>query len=602
MPKNKIKNLWPYLVILAVASFFFWPLLFRQKIFLFGALETHHYPWKVFFSQSLLRGELPLWNPTMGLGYPLLAGGEAGALYLPNLILYKLLPVIWAYNISYPLHFFLAALFMYFFARTLELSESSSLISAITFAFSGFMTAQIINLHIIAAIIYIPLIFALLNLYFKSPKTLHLVGIAAVWALQFYTGAFTISFLTALAAALYIFIPSLWKSIEEKNFNHIRQDFIWGICTALLAVILAMGQILPSYELSNFSYLKQAAGFQLSDILGRERIIYLDVIPLGLALLGLGGQKSRVKSFFIILLVFSLFIALMGLLAGFAFPIMPYQFLALFSYVLALLAGFGLERLMREKLELKKFWPLVFVLLLILLSMAFKISPPSLPKIYNLFLMAAFLLFLLMLLTFCQGLLRPWAFASLTLLLITAELFSFGSFYNPLAANEKAQDLAQKVEIRLLYQNPELKHRAYVAAKVILDEAPPAGYEKETEAASKEKKGEVLNIKYQNQRVDIKVAMNQPGWLVLKDNYYPGWEAYVDRQKTKIYRGNYTMRAVFLEAGEHQVEFIYRPKIFKWGMIMTLLGILVAVKLSWWSVKTQGIGIRGQGNDFKGNF
>lgn len=234
--------------------------------------------------------------------------------------------------------------------------------------------------------------------------------------------------------------------------------------------------------------------------------------------------------------------------------------------------------------------------------MAFKISPPSLPKIYNLFLMAAFLLFLLMLLTFCQGFLRPWVFIPLILLLITTELFSFGSFYNPLASVEKAQDLAQKVEIRLLHQNPELKHRAYVAAKVIFDEAPPAGYEKEAEAASKEKKGEVLNIKYQNQRVDIKVAMNQPGWLVLKDNYYPGWEAWVDGKQTKIYRGNYTMRAIFLEAGNHQVEFIYRPKIFKWGVIMTILGILVSIKLSWWSVKTQGIGIRDQGNDFKGNF
>jgi len=69
--------------------------------------------------------------------------------------------------------------------------------------------------------------------------------------------------------------------------------------------------------------------------------------------------------------------------------------------------------------------------------------------------------------------------------------------------------------------------------------------------------------------------------LVLNDTYFPGWKAFVNGKKTKIYRADYAFRAIPLNAGTHQVEFIYDPMGFKLGAGVTLLGILGCIGLGW---------------------
>jgi len=60
-------------------------------------------------------------------------------------------------------------------------------------------------------------------------------------------------------------------------------------------------------------------------------------------------------------------------------------------------------------------------------------------------------------------------------------------------------------------------------------------------------------------RVTIRAALDAPGYLVLADTYYPGWQATVDGEPADILRANYAFRAVWLDAGEHVVEMTYRP-------------------------------------------
>ena len=78
----------------------------------------------------------------------------------------------------------------------------------------------------------------------------------------------------------------------------------------------------------------------------------------------------------------------------------------------------------------------------------------------------------------------------------------------------------------------------------------------------------------------IKTVVNTPKFLVLSDSYYPGWKVYVDNRRQKLYKADYTLRAVSLSAGEHTVRFVFDPFSFKAGAtlsIATALSILYIV-------------------------
>jgi uncharacterized membrane protein YfhO len=60
--------------------------------------------------------------------------------------------------------------------------------------------------------------------------------------------------------------------------------------------------------------------------------------------------------------------------------------------------------------------------------------------------------------------------------------------------------------------------------------------------------------------VTIRASINAPGYLVLADTWYPGWRATVDGEPAALMCANHAFRALQLEAGEHEIEMVYRPR------------------------------------------
>ena len=77
--------------------------------------------------------------------------------------------------------------------------------------------------------------------------------------------------------------------------------------------------------------------------------------------------------------------------------------------------------------------------------------------------------------------------------------------------------------------------------------------------------------------VVVIAELEKPGWLVLLDNYFPGWKAEVDGAPARILRADYAFRAVALPAGSHRVVFRYRPESFSWGIGVSLAALAAAV-------------------------
>ena len=84
-------------------------------------------------------------------------------------------------------------------------------------------------------------------------------------------------------------------------------------------------------------------------------------------------------------------------------------------------------------------------------------------------------------------------------------------------------------------------------------------------------------LKYANSYVAIQASLNKPGVLVLTDSFYPGWRVYVDGKEKEILRANVFFRAVPLSAGEHVVDFRYRPRSFTIGLAISLLTVSIIV-------------------------
>ncbi|CAN5881087.1 hypothetical protein BH18ACI4_BH18ACI4_07900 [soil metagenome] len=81
--------------------------------------------------------------------------------------------------------------------------------------------------------------------------------------------------------------------------------------------------------------------------------------------------------------------------------------------------------------------------------------------------------------------------------------------------------------------------------------------------------------KYEPNRINLKTYSSGPSVLVLSENHYPGWRAYVDGRATGTLRVNYNLRGVELGPGEHQIEFVYRPKSVFIAFLVSLLTLAV---------------------------
>jgi hypothetical protein len=88
-------------------------------------------------------------------------------------------------------------------------------------------------------------------------------------------------------------------------------------------------------------------------------------------------------------------------------------------------------------------------------------------------------------------------------------------------------------------------------------------------------------VDYAPERVEISVALESPGWLVLADTFYPGWQASINGQPAEILPVNLLFRAVEVPAGEHAIIFEFKPESARLGMLISgatvlLVGLVLA--------------------------
>ena len=57
--------------------------------------------------------------------------------------------------------------------------------------------------------------------------------------------------------------------------------------------------------------------------------------------------------------------------------------------------------------------------------------------------------------------------------------------------------------------------------------------------------------------------------MVTLQTDYPGWKAYIDGEEVKIVKVNGVFRGIYVEEGNHNIEFIFAPLDFYVGALIT---------------------------------
>ncbi|MBE0544961.1 MAG: hypothetical protein IH623_26790 [Verrucomicrobia bacterium] len=90
--------------------------------------------------------------------------------------------------------------------------------------------------------------------------------------------------------------------------------------------------------------------------------------------------------------------------------------------------------------------------------------------------------------------------------------------------------------------------------------------------------GTVEFVSYAPKHIVLRANATAPAVLLLNDKHDPNWQVTVDGQPAELLRCNYIMRGVFLEPGEHTVEFQFRPPVD--ALYISLVAIVFGVLLT----------------------
>ncbi len=329
---------------------------------------TQIYPWKNFTINSFKNFQIPLWNPYSFSGTPHVANYQSAVLSPFNLLFF-ILPFIDAWSILILLQPLLAGIFMYIFLRALKLGQNSSLLGSLAFMFCGFITTWMAYGTLGYAIIFLPFALYLAERFYNTKKTRFLVIYSFTFPLSFFSGHFQISIYFFLFVLAYI----IFKFYENRN---LRNTF-YLILYTIFGIFLSLPQLLPSMELYTQSlrsgifeklevipwgYLPT---FISPDYLGNpvtrndwfghyaEWNAYIGVLPVLLGFYAL-SKKSKEILFFglmaLLAILFSFQTPFLDLLVALKVPVLSTsaasRVIVLFSFSMAVLSAFGLEKLL----------------------------------------------------------------------------------------------------------------------------------------------------------------------------------------------------------------------------------------------------------------
>ncbi len=298
----------PYLLVVLAPLAIFAPIFLAGKALFWGTPLLQFVPWWSQAWQMLRTGQLPLWNPLVGMGAPLLANYQSGLVYPPNWVYFFLAAlggtpaIAWGQAVLVALHLAWAGAGMSLLVKRLGLGRLAQAVSGLAFGLSGYLVARSGFLSINSAVAWLPwVIWAATPL--AMPRTMpdpagygaslpqsqqkfrgwfsrqrstirQIVILAAILTLQLLAGHAQITWYTWLLAGMWCGFMG-WRGsvvpVESGRWLRIRSGMqgllgAWArlAVAMLLAVSAAAVQLLPTAEYLLASQRSSAVEYELA--------------------------------------------------------------------------------------------------------------------------------------------------------------------------------------------------------------------------------------------------------------------------------------------------------------------------------------------------
>jgi len=339
----------------------FGPMLVRGEVLYWGTPMLQFVPWHQFALEVLKTGHLPLWNPLLGMGAPLLANYQSALLYPPNLLLFLFGPE-YGHGVLVTLHLIWAGVGMALLVRRLGLGRLAQVIAGLSYSLSGYLVARTWFISINHAAAWLPWIIYATDRLFESVSRKNIRQLypsvfllAVAFSFQWLAGHAQTAFYSLCLSAVWF----IWRAISLDTWRDRFRTVSAYLSAGVLGFVLTAAQLFPTLEYllntaraatvdpelaMTYSFWPwRALGFLLPDLFGNpsrgnywgyanfwEDAIYIGIIPFIFAILAIvtslrgKGLRSSLGRFLTLISVVTVVLAL-----GKNTPIFPF----LFDYV-----------------------------------------------------------------------------------------------------------------------------------------------------------------------------------------------------------------------------------------------------------------------------
>ncbi len=213
------------------------------------------YPNRALQTAVVQSGQLPLWNPYLFTGTPVIADPNFQPFYLPNLLAAIVLPAHFAMPWLAWAHLTLTGMFLYLFLRRWRLHWLAATLGGGIWLLNGYLMVWLENPHRLSTAAWLPGIFWAYETALQEKKPAWAVLAGLFLALAILGGQVQFVFIFGLLLTLYGLSRSFFR-FKDKALDTLQdaaRPLLYLLLTAVIGLSIGSLVILPAAEFSSFS-------------------------------------------------------------------------------------------------------------------------------------------------------------------------------------------------------------------------------------------------------------------------------------------------------------------------------------------------------------